>query len=79
MKTAKHLIIKVVERGKDPYPAILDFRNTPTPDKGASPAQYSLGGCTHTKVPMSSKLLQPQNISEDVAVEKKKFKNTKSK
>ena len=79
VKTAKHLIAKAIESGKDPYLAILDFRNTPTPDKGASPAQYNLGRRTRTKWPMSSKLLEPQNINSEFAKEKKRLKNAKCK
>ena len=57
----------------------MDFRNTPTPDKGASPAQYNLGRRTRTKLPMPSKLLEPQNINSEFAKEKKRLKNAKCK
>ena len=81
VKTAKHLITKAIQSGKDPYLVIFDFRNTPTPDKGASPAQYNLGRRTRTKLPMPSKLLEPQNISLTLNLPKrrKNLKNAKCK
>ena len=79
VKTAKRLIKKAVDSGRDPYLAILDYRNTPTQDKDASPAQYNLGRRTRTRLPMVSKLLEPQHVDAQFAKERKKLKNAKSK
>ena len=78
VKTAKNLLMKAIDSGRDPYLAILDYRNTPSQDSGLSPAQRSLGRRTRTLLPMSSRLLQPKGI--DTTVEKKmnKLKNMKS-
>ncbi|XP_068235567.1 uncharacterized protein [Palaemon carinicauda] len=79
VKTSLYLIRKAIESNKVPYLAILDHRNTPTSDKDASPSQYSLGWRTHIKLPMLSKLLENQNVNLELAKEKKKIRNAKSK
>ena len=79
VKTSKRLITKAVESGRDPYLAILDYRNTPTADKGASPAQYCLGRRSRTKLPMLSKMLECKNVDSELAREKKRLSNAKSK
>ena len=64
---------KALESRQDPFLAILDHRNTPTPDKNASPAQYNLGRRTRTRLPMLGRLLEPAMVNTDMAKEQKKF------
>ena len=46
VKTAKHLMLKASESGGDTLMALLDWRNTPSEQLGASPAQLMFGRCT---------------------------------
>lgn len=57
VQTIKHLL----EKAKDPYLAILDYRNTPFEELGLSPAQLFLARRLRTKLPVSATLLKPQN------------------
>ncbi|XP_056016955.1 uncharacterized protein K02A2.6-like [Ostrea edulis] len=57
VQTIKHLL----KKAKDPYLAILDYRNTPLEELGLSPAQLFLAKRLKTKLPVSSTLLKPQN------------------
>ena len=54
VQTVKHLLVKA----KDPYKALLDYRNSPL-DTGFSSAQLFLGRRLKTTLPTTSKLLQP--------------------
>ena len=60
VKTAKSLLRKVLNSGKDPYMAILDNRNTPTQGIDSSPVQRLLNRRTKTPLPTSRALLQPR-------------------
>jgi len=51
VKTAKRLMIKATESGSDPLFALLDWRNTPSEQLGASPAQLMFGRRTRTRLP----------------------------
>ncbi|XP_056006741.1 uncharacterized protein K02A2.6-like [Ostrea edulis] len=57
VQTIKHLL----KKAKDPYLAILDYRNTLLEELGLSPAQLFLARRLKTKLPVSSTLLKPQN------------------
>lgn len=57
IQTIKHLL----EKARDPYLAILDYRNTPLEELGLSPAQFFLARRLRTKLPVSATLLKPQN------------------
>lgn len=59
VKIAKNLIKKSQKAGGDPYAALLDYRNTPSPGHDTSPAQRSLGRRTKAFLPMSQDLLKP--------------------
>ncbi|XP_063595036.1 uncharacterized protein K02A2.6-like [Penaeus indicus] len=78
VKTAKKLIRKAMDCGKDPFLPILDHRNTPAEYLNLSPAQRSLGRRTRTLLPMSQKLLNLQGIDVEVHNRKKKEKSLKS-
>ena len=51
---------------KDPYLALLDYRNTPLDGQGGSPAQRLLNKRTRTLLPTNPSLLQPKLVCSDV-------------
>ena len=57
VKTAKRLMIKASESGGDPLLALLDWRNTPSEQLGASPAQVMFSRRTRTRLPTPDVLL----------------------
>ena len=61
--TAKGILKKAKEDRKDPYLAILEFRNTPRNKNLGSPVQRLMGCRTNTLIPSNKKLLQPQVIN----------------
>ena len=73
VKTAKKLLIKAKASGQDPYLAILDWRNTPSPSIGSSPVQRLFGRRTKTLSPTAGTLLQPKIMegTEDKLKERK--------
>ena len=60
VKTAKSLLRKALDSGKDPYMTILDCRNTPTQGIDSSPVQRLMNRRTKTLLPTSRTLLQPR-------------------
>ena len=60
IQTIKQLLRKASYDGKDPYLALLNFRNTPIPDLKASPAQLLFGRSLKTKLPAHEDLLTPK-------------------
>jgi len=62
VQTAKNLIKKAVYDGKDPYLALLEYRNTPMSDALGSPAQRLMGRRTKSIIPITEELLKPQVI-----------------
>ena len=66
VKTAKQLMRKARHDQKDPYLAILDFRNTPTQgfNTSTSPAQRLMNRRTNTLLPTKQSLLQPNTVSQ---------------
>ena len=60
VNTAKSLLHKALDSGKDPYMAILDYRNTPTQGMDSSPVQRLMNPHTKALLPMSRALLQPR-------------------
>ena len=48
VKTAKRLLRKALDSGKDPYMAILDYRSTPTQGMDSSPVQRLMNQRTKT-------------------------------
>lgn len=60
VQTIKLMLKKCREENSSlPY-ALLQYRNTPLPDTGYSPAQALMGRRLRTKLPVSSTLLQPK-------------------
>ena len=60
MKTAKQILKKAKMDKKDPFLAILNYKNTPTQGLDASPVQRLMNRRTRTNLPTSPKLLKPQ-------------------
>ena len=67
VKTAKRLLKKAQADNRDPYLALLDWRNTPTESLNSSPVQRLMGRRTRTTLPITAKLLKPKpadNVQE---------------
>ena len=62
VKTAKNLLQKVLNSGRDLYMVILDYHNTLIQGLDASPDQKLMNQCTKTLLPTARSLLQPQVI-----------------
>ena len=60
VKAVKQLFKKAEQDGKDPWLALLDYRNTPTEGINTSPAQRLMSLRTHTLLPTASSLLPPE-------------------
>ena len=73
VKTAKRLIRKAHEDGKDPWLALLDHRNTPTEGMRSSPVQRLMSRRTRTLLPARETLLKPK-LTESVQEERNKIK-----
>ena len=78
VKMAKQLIRRATDSGRDPFMAILEYRNTPSQDYGTSPAQRMLGRRTRTLLPTTENLLKPMNIEVGKDMQTKKFRNDRS-
>ena len=77
VKAVKLLFKKAERDGKDPWLALLDYRNTPTEGIGASPAQRLLLRRTRTLLPTVSSLLRPEVSTH--STEKLEWKRRKAK
>ncbi|XP_021374484.1 uncharacterized protein K02A2.6-like [Mizuhopecten yessoensis] len=64
VQTAKRLLKKAAQSGRDPYLALLDLRNTPRSSKIGSPAQRLYGRRTRTLLPTSTNLLVPKVMTK---------------
>ena len=60
VKIAKNLFKKALRENKDPWLALLDFRNTPTQGMQTSPVQRLMSRRTKTLVPIATSLLKPE-------------------
>jgi len=77
VKAVKLLFKKAERDGKDPWLALLDYRNTPTEGIGASPAQRLMSRRTRTLLPTASSLLRPEVSTH--STEKLEWKRRKAK
>ncbi|KAL7873908.1 hypothetical protein SRHO_G00048780 [Serrasalmus rhombeus] len=66
VQTVKLLLKKAKADGKDPYLSLLNLRNTPLEDLGASPAQLLMGRRTKTRLPTPPQLLEPRTVTSSV-------------
>ena len=78
VKMAKQLIRRAVDSGRDPFMAILEYRNIPSQDYGSSPAQRMLGRRTKTLLPMAEHLLTPEKREVEKDKQTKDLKNHRS-
>ena len=62
VQTIKNILKKTQHAGGDPYLALLNFRSTPIPGLGASPAQLLMGRPLKTRLPATAEVLQPRPI-----------------
>ncbi|CAC5369451.1 unnamed protein product [Mytilus coruscus] len=60
VQTLKNLI----KKSKDPYKAMLDYRNTPLDEIELSPAQLHIGRRLKSSLPTSAPLLKPTFVNE---------------
>lgn len=67
MKSAKRIMKKAKESQSDPYLALLDFRNTRTQGMKTSPVQRLMNRRSKTLLPVTEKLLKPDNENLQVA------------
>ena len=79
VQTAKNLLKKAVADHKDPYLALLEYRNTPVSDQLGSPAQRLMGRRTKTLIPTCEKLLQPKIIKPKTVIKEMKQRKEKQK
>ena len=59
VKMAKRIMAKASAAKQDPYLALLEHRNTPSDGTSTSPAQRLFGRRTRTRLPTSTRLLEP--------------------
>ena len=66
VQTVKNCLKKALLVRRDPYLALLEYRNTPMSDDLGSPAQRLMGRRTKKLIPTSTKLLNPKTISPKI-------------
>ena len=68
VQTLKNMLKKATEEGRDPYIALLEYRNTPISGLKYSPSQLLMSRLLQSKLPIASRLLQPTvvNAHEDL-------------
>jgi hypothetical protein len=77
VKAAKSLLRKTRDANEDHYLALLELRNTPTQDVNSSPAQRLFNRRTRTRLPMTTRLLQPRTANLETEHEKLKLNQSK--
>ena len=68
VKTMKRLMTKATESGRDPWLALLEYRNTPSESMTSSPAQWMMGRRTRGLLPTTTKALKPEIVDERKAI-----------
>lgn len=77
VKVAKNVFKKARKDGRDPWLALLDYRNTPTEGTNSSPAQRLMSRGTRTLLPTATSLLHPkvvEGVDEQIKQKKQKAK-----
>ena len=77
VKIVKNIFKKAISDDKDPWLALLDYRNTPTEGVNSSPAQRLFSRRTRTLLPVTSNLLHPKVV--DGVEEKLQLKRQRAK
>ena len=62
VQNMKNILKKSAYEGRDPYLALLEYRNTPITGINYSPAQMSMSRMLLSKLPARSSLLAPQTV-----------------
>ena len=62
VKVAKTIFKKALKDNKDPWLALLDQHNTPTPEVNSSPVQRLMSRRTRTLLPTATSLLYPKVV-----------------
>jgi transposase InsO family protein len=78
VKIVKNLFKKAIADEKDPWLALLDYRNTPTEGIKSSPCQRLMSRRTRTLVPVSTNLLYPElveGVQERLQLRRQKAKS----
>ena len=78
VKIVKNLFKKAVADKKDPWLALLDYRNTPTEGIKSSPCQRLMSRRTRTLVPVTTNLLYPEvvdGVQESLQLRRQKAKS----
>ena len=69
---------KALRDNKDPWLALLDFRNTPTQGMQTSPVQRLISRRTKTLVPIATSLLKPEvadGVTDKIELKRQKAKS----
>lgn len=72
VQMAKIILDQAKAAGKDPYIALLDYRNTPV-DNYRSPAQLLMSRRLRSILPVTKKHLQPEVVSQNIVREQRKI------
>ena len=65
VETIKSLLKKADAEGRDPYIAMLEYRNTPISGLRYAPAQLAMSRLLRSKLPTSSSVLQSRVVNSD--------------
>lgn len=77
-KIVKSLLKKAIKDRKDPWLALLDYRNTPTQGMQSSPVQRLMSRRTKTLVPIATNLLYPkvaEGVTTKIQLKRQKAKS----
>ena len=78
VQTVKNLLTKAKQDRRDPYLALLEYRNTPIDDIG-SPAQLLMSRRLRSIIPTTNAQLQPKVLNPHKVMEKLRLKQKKQK
>ena len=74
MQTLKRILKKADCEGRDPYVALLEYRNTPVAGALFSPAQMLMSRMLRAKLPARTRLLTPQVVSAQCQLQQRQDK-----
>lgn len=74
VQTLKRILKKADCEGRDPYVALLEYRNTPVAGALFSPAQMLMSRMLRAKLPARSRLLTPQVVSAQCQLQQRQDK-----